>query len=85
MKQVVSVRVEVPEEILLSLRVEPEEFASQMKAMAALKLFEDKKLSVGQSAEFAGMDEVSFIQYLGRNHISIFGTIEDIRKDAKHA
>ena len=85
MKQIVNVNVPVPEEILLSLRVESEEFASQMAQLTALKLFESRKLSIGQSAAFAGMDETGFIKFLGQNQISIFGTTSEIEEDYKNA
>ncbi|MDR1322619.1 MAG: UPF0175 family protein [Gracilibacteraceae bacterium] len=42
------------EEILLSLRLGSEEFAEQMKALTALKLCENHKLSIGQSGRLPG-------------------------------
>jgi hypothetical protein len=65
MKQIVNISVPVPEEVLLSLRTETNEFASQMKTLTALKLCEEHKLSIGQSAALAGMDEADFIKFLG--------------------
>ena len=85
MKQVVNIRIPVPEEILLSLRVENDEFAAQMKKLTALKLCEDQKLSIGQSAAFAGMDETDFIKFLGQNKVSIFGSASDIAEDFSNA
>ena len=85
MKQIVKISIPVPEEIMLSLRVDKNEFAAQMKLMTALKLYEDRKLSIGQSAAFAGMDEADFIKFLGRNKISIFGNVQDIKKDFRNA
>jgi len=84
-KQYVNVNVSVPEEVLLSLRLEGKEFASQMKALTALKLCEQQKLSIGQAAAFAGMDEVTFIKFLGQNKVSIFGSASDIREDYQNA
>jgi predicted HTH domain antitoxin len=75
----------VPEEVLLSLRVESDEFAAQMKSLTALKLFESHKLSVGQAAAFAGMNELDFIKYLGQHKISIFGSAADIAEDFANA
>ena len=85
MKQVVNIRVPVPEEVLLSLRVDNDEFAVQMKRLTALKLCEDRKLSIGQSAAFAGMDETDFIKFLGQNKVSIFGSASDIAEDFSNA
>ncbi len=43
-----------------------------MKRWTTLKLFEQKRLSIGQSAELAEMTEEDFIKYLGNNNVSIF-------------
>jgi hypothetical protein len=85
LKQLVNINVSVPEEILLSLRTESDEFAAQMKALTALKLCENRKLSIGQSAALAGMDEVDFIKFLGRNKVSVFGSASDIEEDFGNA
>lgn len=85
MRQFININVPVPEEILLSLRVENDELATQMKMMTALKLYENRKLSLGQSAVFAEMDEADFIKFLGRNRISIFGSIPEIIEDYQNA
>ena len=85
MKQQVSINVSIPEEILLSLREETDEFAAQMKRWSALKLFENRKLSIGQAAGLADMYEDEFIRLLGRNRISIFGTAADIAEDFQNA
>ena len=85
MRQIVNINVPVPEEVLLSLRVEGTEFANQMKILTAMKLFEQEKLSIGQSATFAGMDEVSFIKFLGQNKISVFGSASEIEEDYQNA
>jgi len=85
MKQSVTISVPVPEEILLSLRVETMEFASQMKTLTALKLCENHKLSIGQSAALAGMNEADFIKVLGQNKVSIFGSGSEIAEDFRNA
>jgi hypothetical protein len=85
MKQFVNINIPVPEEVLLSLRVEGDEFAAQMKALTALKLCEGRKLSIGQAASVAGMDEADFIKFMGRHKVSIFGSVSDIAEDLAHA
>lgn len=85
LKQIVNITVPVPEEVLLSLRVENSEFASQMARFCALKLFEGRKLSIGQSAAFAGMDETDFIRFLGQHRVSIFGSTTDVAEDYQNA
>ena len=85
MRQYANINVPVPEEILLSLRVNDEEFAIQMKTLTALKLYESGKLSVGQAATFAGMDESDFIKFLGKHKVSIFGSTPEIAEDYANA
>jgi hypothetical protein len=34
---------------------------------------------------FAGMDEVDFIKFLGRNNVSIFGSVADIMEEYQNA
>jgi hypothetical protein len=85
MRQFVNINVPVPEEVLLSLRVDVDEFAAQMKTLTALKLYESRKLSIGQAAAFAGMYEADFIRFLGQHKISIFGSISDISEDYANA
>ena len=85
MKQYANINVPVPQEILLSLRVNNDEFAIQMKTLTAIKLYESGKLSIGQAASFAGMDESDFIKLLGKHKISIFGSAEEIAEDYANA
>jgi hypothetical protein len=85
MNQYVDISISVPEEVLLSLRVDGNEFATQMKMLTALKLCEHHKLSIGQSAAFAGMDELAFMKALGQNKVSIFGSASDIGEDYRNA
>ena len=68
----VNINVSVPREIILTLRETNEEFTLVMKRYTAMKLFQDGRLSIGQSAEFAEMTEEEFIKLLGKNKISIF-------------
>jgi len=85
MNQNISINVTVPEEILLSLRENVQEFAHNMKTMAAIKLYENQKLSIGQSAQLAELSEEDFIKVLSKNKLSIFGTIDDIKEDFQNA
>jgi predicted HTH domain antitoxin len=67
-----NVNISIPNEILLTLRESDKELALNMKRWAALKLFEEKRLSIGQSAELAEMTEGDFIKYLSASKVSIF-------------
>ncbi len=67
-----NINISIPNEILLSLRESDNELGLNMKRWAALKLFEEKRLSIGQSAELAEMSEEDFIRYLSSNKVSVF-------------
>lgn len=43
-----------------------------IRLMAALKMFELGKISLGKAAEFAGMSRVEFLEMCSRYHVSAF-------------
>ena len=50
----------------------PEELEAQIRLMAALKMFELGKLSVGKAAELAGLSKVEFLEMCGRYKVPVF-------------
>ena len=64
--------VSIPENILLSLREPVEVVGLEMKRALAVRYYTEKRLSLGQCAEFAEMNEKAFIQYLSTYKISVF-------------
>ena len=66
------VSINVPEEILLDLHENEDDFAAYMKCMLAVDLYKNKKVSLGYCASIADMTKEDFIKYLGKNEISIF-------------
>ncbi len=81
-----TVQIELPEEVLLSLKETPDELSREIRIAAAAKLYELGKLSSGRAAELAGLSRVGFLQILGRYRVSIFNiTIEDIKQDMQNA
>lgn len=79
--------IELPEEILLSLKIDENEIIQEMKRTLAVKCFKERKLSIGQSAELAEMTEEDFIKYLGSQNISIFNIddLDELKKDLGNA
>jgi predicted HTH domain antitoxin len=81
-----AVRVEVPEETLISLKTDLESFAQDLKILAAVKLFELGKLSSGRAAQLAGMTRVEFLLILRRYQVSPFQlTDEELHQDVLNA
>jgi len=66
------VSINIPEEILLVLHEDKNDFTEYMKKMLALDLYKNKGVSLEYCASVAGMTKEDFVQYLGQNDISIF-------------
>jgi predicted HTH domain antitoxin len=60
-----------PEEILFSLKESKEGFTKLLQLYAAMKLFEEGKLSLGKAASLAGYNRIAFIDILSQHHISV--------------
>ncbi len=61
-----TISFEVPETVLLSEKTDAASFAREMRALAAVKLYELGRLSSGRAAELAGMPRVEFLLSLGK-------------------
>ena len=83
----VNLNISVPGEILLTLRESEKQLALEMKRYTALKLYQDKRLSVGQCAELAEMTEEDFITFLGKSRLSLFdySNQESLKEDLANA
>ena len=57
-----------------------------LKCMLASKLYEERKLSLGQAADVAGMSKRTFIEELGRYGVSLFNmNAEELAEDFANA
>jgi len=78
--------LEYPDEILISLKEDEEHFLREVKVLAAVKLYELNRLSLGKAAKLACLDKVDFIKVLGEHKVSIFKlNEEELAKDVKNA
>lgn len=64
--------VNLPQEILLTLRQSSEDVVLEMKRALAVNHYKEQKLSLGQCAELAEMNKEDFIKLLSNQQISIF-------------
>ena len=76
-KKMTTLSISIPSEIFLVLRENEGQFVSNMKKYTALILFQNHKLSIGQSAALANMTEEDFIYFLGENKVSVFDYLDE--------
>ncbi|MCK4445491.1 MAG: UPF0175 family protein [Candidatus Marinimicrobia bacterium] len=77
---------EYPDEILISLKEDEKHFLNEVKILAAVKLYELNRLSLGKASKLAGLDKIDFIKVLGEHKVSIFNlTKEELTKDVENA
>ena len=81
-----TIHLEVPDEILWSLKEAPEDVAREIRMAAAAKLYEIGKLSSGRAAQLAGVPRVVFLQALSRYGVATFDlTRDEIAEDLANA
>ncbi|MEA3308290.1 MAG: UPF0175 family protein [Chloroflexota bacterium] len=66
------IKLNCPEGLAEAVRTTPAELETQIRLMAALKMFELGKLSSGKAAELAGLSRVEFLDVCGRYHVPLF-------------
>lgn len=78
--------IDYPDEVRISLNVSPEQFVTEIRLAAALKLYELGRLSSGRAAELAGVSRVRFLHLLGQYGVATFALSEDdLVEDAANA
>jgi predicted HTH domain antitoxin len=78
------ITIEVPDEILLALKVSEAEAGPMLLMAAAAKLFEMRRLSSGAAARLAGLPRTVFLTLLADYGVDTFRlTEEDFRKEAR--
>jgi predicted HTH domain antitoxin len=66
----IQVTIELPEDVLPILRTSPDAFVAEMRLAAAIKWYEQGRVSQGKAAELAGLSRQAFIDALGRYDVS---------------
>lgn len=78
------ITIEIPDEILLALKISQEEAGEAVRMAAATKFFELGKLSSGAAARLAGVPHALFLTRLADYEVDTFClTEEDLRKETR--
>ena len=81
-----SVSIDIPEDVLLSLREQPAELSQEIGLVAAIHYFKEKRLSLGQAARFAGINRLDFLDALNTRGVSAFDlSVEDAKAEIQAA
>jgi predicted HTH domain antitoxin len=75
----------IPDEAVAALAESPEEAGAELRMLAAVKLFELKKLSSGAAARLAGVSRVDFLSRIRAYGIATFQQTEEELLDERQA
>lgn len=75
------IAVKIPDAVMYDTKRGKKETSAFVRRSVALAYYLQDKVSIGYCAEIAGMTETEFIDFLGRNHISIFRFDDDSELD----
>jgi predicted HTH domain antitoxin len=82
----VELKLNIPEEALLDLKMPPDRLGDELKLAAAVKLYELGKLSSGAAAALAGIPKPLFLSKLADYGVVTFRlSEEELEMDLKNA
>ncbi len=67
-----TVTVDLPESVFSALHLVPDDFVQQMRIAAAIKWYEQERISQDKAAEVAGISRAAFIRELSKAKVSPF-------------
>jgi predicted HTH domain antitoxin len=75
--------IDMPEEALAALRTDPENFARELRLVAAVKWYELRRVTQERAAAIAGLSRAEFLVALGQFGVSPFQyTAEEVLEEA---
>ena len=64
--------LDLPDDLLLTLREQPEEVLHEVRLIAAIHYLQAKRLSLGQAARLAGVSRLDFLDLLAARGVPAF-------------
>lgn len=72
-----TITVELPETVFSALHMVPDDFVHEMRIAAAIKWYEQTRISQDKAAEIAGLTRAGFISELSKAKVSPFQVSEE--------
>ncbi len=73
-----TITLEIPQDLLAALKVGSIDLGRNIRLLAAIAYFQDKKLSLGKAAQLAGINRLEFMDVLSERGITIFDYDESV-------
>ncbi len=73
-----TISFQVSQDLLAALKVGSLELTNNLRLLAAITYFQDKKLSLGKAAELAGINRLEFMDILAAKGIIVFDYDESV-------
>ncbi len=78
----VSLKIDLPEEAFSALRVDPSQFAAELRFAAAVQWYHQGLISGSKAAEIAGMTRLEFLDELARRRLdTVKVDLDDLRAE----